>query len=571
MNTLRIVSNCTVLGAVGLAALIGCGSAATSETEQDGNTVESTLSPLSGHNDRRFDWWRGERARRQTELDAYVASNRADFDALRRNPAGNVGVPVILFRLLPELFPEIWGAPAANFADSFSKIGLAADPFEPSRLLPLGLGFSGANPPIATPAGEVRVNVVQVTCSSCHTGRVEVASGKILPLIGAPNTQFQFYRYRALLAASANHPGLTADRFVGAIRAKSAGWLYNDPAMATQEALETAIFLANPDAVLTAFKAGVNAGGARVRATLLATTYAVPNAPNLSGPNPGSMDAMAGFASLVVDPAKFASVAEMAAVLPPAPASVDFQPLWRGADRGGHKWGNDVANPYFANAFAAFGMIGSPTAVDMATVGASTRFGERLPPTPYPFDVDFPSARRGQNIFAKKCVSCHAPGETKVFTPEESGTDPNRAKVLTPYTVAGLRMAARVACNDPVTCSDHGNPVADEAILRITGGIAAVPLAGIWARAPYLHNGSVPTLRALLTGDRPAKFFRGNVAYDPKDVGFASDAPQTPSSAEYDTTKAGNSNTGHIGSNFGGPFNQTPHELDDLLEFLKTL
>ena len=59
---------------------------------------------------------------------------------------------------------------------------------------------------------------------------------------------------------------------------------------------------------------------------------------------------------------------------------------------------------------------------------------------------------------------------------------------------------------------------------RKTDGYANQPLDGIWARAPYLHNGSVPTLRDLLDPpeQRPAVFYRGNDVFDQVNVGFVS-------------------------------------------------
>ena len=53
-----------------------------------------------------------------------------------------------------------------------------------------------------------------------------------------------------------------------------------------------------------------------------------------------------------------------------------------------------------------------------------------------------------------------------------------------------------------------------------------MPLDGIWLRAPYLHNGSVPTLRALMFPDaRPAVFYRGYDVYDWENVGFVASGP----------------------------------------------
>jgi len=57
-----------------------------------------------------------------------------------------------------------------------------------------------------------------------------------------------------------------------------------------------------------------------------------------------------------------------------------------------------------------------------------------------------------------------------------------------------------------------------------TEGYSSMPLDGVWLRAPYLHNGSVPTLRDLLMPpqDRPTIFYRGYDVYDYEDLGFVS-------------------------------------------------
>jgi hypothetical protein len=93
----------------------------------------------------------------------------------------------------------------------------------------------------------------------------------------------------------------------------------------------------------------------------------------------------------------------------------------------------------------------------------------------------------------------------------------------------------------------------------------ARPLNGIWASAPYLHNGSVPTLYDLLrpATARPKQFSVGRWTYDPKRVGYVSDGPLP---WVHDTTLTGNHNSGH---EYG-----TALPEDDrlaLLEYLKTL
>ena len=94
----------------------------------------------------------------------------------------------------------------------------------------------------------------------------------------------------------------------------------------------------------------------------------------------------------------------------------------------------------------------------------------------------------------------------------------------------------------------------------------ARPLNGIWATAPFLHNGSVPNLRALLDApaDRPQSFSLGGWEYDPARVGYA--PYNGPGRFIYDTTKLGNSNAGHT---WGTGLSDA--DKDALVEYLKTL
>ena len=107
---------------------------------------------------------------------------------------------------------------------------------------------------------------------------------------------------------------------------------------------------------------------------------------------------------------------------------------------------------------------------------------------------------------------------------------------------------------------DPENPLASLMVYK------ARPHNGVWASAPYLHNGSVPNLYALLTPfkDRPKKFYIGSTELDPKHVGFKTDKHE--GAFEFDTTLVGNANSGHT---YG-----TDLREDDrwaLIEYLKSL
>ncbi len=119
-------------------------------------------------------------------------------------------------------------------------------------------------------------------------------------------------------------------------------------------------------------------------------------------------------------------------------------------------------------------------------------------------------------------------------------------------------------------------------------GYAARPLEGIWATAPFLHNGSVPNLYELLlpSEQRSKSFFVGSRKFDPKRVGFTTES--SPGAFEFNVTAAGqaipgNSNVGHEGHGAGqdegytetfenGSWREfTEAERYALVEFMKSL
>ncbi len=95
-------------------------------------------------------------------------------------------------------------------------------------------------------------------------------------------------------------------------------------------------------------------------------------------------------------------------------------------------------------------------------------------------------------------------------------------------------------------------------------------LHGIWATAPYLHNGSVPNLWELLMPpkQRKSSFMVGSRLFDPKNVGYATD--QSPFRSGTFTTDPANANgNGNGGHEYGTGL--TPDERWAIIEFLKTL
>lgn len=97
----------------------------------------------------------------------------------------------------------------------------------------------------------------------------------------------------------------------------------------------------------------------------------------------------------------------------------------------------------------------------------------------------------------------------------------------------------------------------------------ARPLDGIWATAPYLHNGSVPNLLELLlpAARRSSRFKVGTRDYDPQVVGYSTRDDAPGNSFTYDTSLTGNSNAGHE----YGVGKLTDAERQALLHYLKSL
>ncbi|WP_150526658.1 hypothetical protein [Roseibium sediminis] len=189
-------------------------------------------------------------------------------------------------------------------------------------------------------------------------------------------------------------------------------------------------------------------------------------------------------------------------------------------------------------------------------------------PQGFPGPINLTKARLGHATYERDCASCHGSYDWTNQRPELSlfpnwlgdvGTDPLRAQSFTKQLA------------DAVASTPYGKIVS----AKPTGQYAAPPLSGIWASAPYLHNGSVPSLWQLLTpSDRLEIFKIGGHALDFSKVGLRhtenGDYPEAyaPFSEPvwYETHRSGQSNGGH---NQG--INLKADDKLDLIEFLKLL
>ena len=173
-------------------------------------------------------------------------------------------------------------------------------------------------------------------------------------------------------------------------------------------------------------------------------------------------------------------------------------------------------------------------------------------------------ADRGAGIYRQHCSSCHG----------KSGQDFSGPYVghVTPIDVVGTDSDHYKSYTYELSAGQNtlyaGTPYRFTHF-RKTAGYANAPLDGIWLRAPYLHNGSVPTLRDLLNPPerRPAVFYRGYDVLDPVNVGFVSNVPEENGRKyfRYDTREPTNRNTGHLWG-----VNLPPADKDAIVEYMKT-
>ncbi|SEF07372.1 Cytochrome c [Rhizobiales bacterium GAS188] len=192
------------------------------------------------------------------------------------------------------------------------------------------------------------------------------------------------------------------------------------------------------------------------------------------------------------------------------------------------------------------GLFGSATP-DAAKIESEAKaFGDYLVkarPAPFPGTVTDATLTSGKAAFDQECASCHAEsgaGVGRLMPVAEVGTDPDYAD----------RWAA-ASGNKPAYTVSH--------------------LDGIWLRGPYLHNGSVPSLRDLLlpAAQRPKQFYRGNDVLDAKNGGFFSRVGDHDAERRgnlFDTTLKGNGNQGH---EYGTSL--PDDQKDDLIAYLETL
>lgn len=247
----------------------------------------------------------------------------------------------------------------------------------------------------------------------------------------------------------------------------------------------------------------------------------------------------------------------------PQPYSpIKFGLVWNVDKRTWVHWDGNTKSPIARNLLASLGlgtpMQGKRGDLIFADVKRQTDLSEKISPPKYPFNIDNDAAKRGESLFANNCNSCHGGPESdrRLFAVADIGTDPHRAEMFTQKLADGFnKFLGELESNGYQPPKEYG--------VRSTGKYWAATLSGVWARSPYLHNGSVRTMRDLLTspGERTKTFHRGSRVFDEKEMGYTDEGAYV-----LDTAGSGNSNSGH---DYGTKL--SVNEKHDLIEYLKTL
>jgi mono/diheme cytochrome c family protein len=446
---------------------------------------------------------------------------RAEPDTVFADPAeqfkyGAIGlgqasrIPLYVWEVLPDVCQDLLPRSSSGSAApvGWASLGLL---YEPAHELPVGFskrvtGYTSVEP----------------NCALCHTGSYRAASTAPQQLIlGGPAHELDLQAFQWFLYDCASRPQFTPEALLAAIRARHAlGWF------------EAAVYRY---AILPFTKSGL---------AQQQQGYAWQKSRPPQGR--GRTDTFNPTKITVFHQPDDGTI-----------GTVDLPAIWNQRAREGmwlHWDGNN--NTITERNYAAAMAIGAtPYSVIDANFSRVTSYVLALPPPPYPFAVDKTLAERGLKVFGDHCASCHAFGSAKVGTVTpigEIGTDRHRLDSFTTQLVAAFHSIAE----GPFVFNAY----------RKTDGYANLPIDGTWARAPYLHNGSVPTLWDLLQPPeaRPATFWRGGRDYDQMQLGFIT-PPNAPGATLFDTSLPGNAATGHTyGTTLGS------EDKKALIEYLKT-
>lgn len=421
------------------------------------------------------------------------------------------GIPYELWVVLPQVFPDL--LPRAP-GKGYERFGFM---YEPGHVTPIGTTYR-----------EKPIGLVGLNCAVCHMGSYrDSPSSPRQMVLGMPSNRMRLWDYIQFLRKAAADKRFNADTILAAIDRRFPGrFSFFDRQFWRHIIIPQA-------------KDGLRKASRDFSWLDARPPY-----------GPGRVDTF--------NPLKERAHFDMAA--DHTVGTVDFPSIWDQRDhRGLHlHWDGNNTSLLERNLSATRAVGATDDSVDIYQLDRLAKWLLDLRPPAYPrARIDSSLASRGETIYNQQCAACHDIGGARVgqVTPiSQIGTDPNRLNSFTPALAAELNTVGK------------GKPWHFHHF-RKTHGYANLLLDGLWLRAPYLHNGSVPNLRALLfPAERPTVFYTGYDVYDWKNVGFVTSGPAARREGwRYDTRVRGNGNQGHL---YGTKL--TAAQKLAVIEYLKT-
>jgi hypothetical protein len=490
------------------------------------------------------------------------------------------------------------------FLDNIERYGLIPDAKSPENPygLPVGISFA--------PSKISGIQMIGLNCSACHVGQLQY-EGHAVRIDGGPNMALinSFIADLAIETQRTMSSPVRLSRFWRRVRDVRAARKASDPPAASVMPMwKRALQMLTQERGLLQ---------ARV-----AVLHAIPTLQKSLGISTkegyGRLDAFG-----IGRDELFGSIGANSL---PADAPVSFPHIWGLKVTGWLQWGantNSVMERNIGQALgvgAVFDPVTFRSSVRVDNLHRLEQFAYRLKAPDWPDflpPIDAAKAARGQAAFTKYCAGCHETWKTdgqmrdyKLFALSEVGTDPMTALNyerlvqeadgrVRPFPYAAMDLIKRVKAEayrerglDAKTIDEWEErsvragkrwdptfraPLLDAAKWSDTKGrkvYRSKTLVGIWATAPYLHNGSVPTIYDLLkpAAERPVTFPVGTREYDPVKLGYQTD-PASMKMAPgaqpftFDTRILGNWNTGHEWSFYPELTDEIRY---DIIEFLKT-
>lgn len=449
------------------------------------------------------------------------------------------GLPYWIWKVIPELFPENFPGPGGYAAFGFL--------YEPGKDLPVGVSRRVSE----------GLDRVWLNCAVCHTGTIrEAPDAEPKVYLGMPANNFRLYEFIQFIRGVSLDNRLNPEQVMAKIDAMGANLDFVDRLLYRYLVVD------------------------RVRDSLFGLRKQLDFLDRQHDWGPGRVDTF--------NPYKAAQFNFPMDKLPQEEliGPADYPSIWNQGPREGMYLHWDGNNPSVEerNKSASLGAGVTPITLDRERLGRIEKWLIDFKAPPYPKPVDAKRSEEGRKLYDEYCAACHGTAaegkfdfETKQYAYKY---DFDRQK----YPYLGTVDPIEHVKTDPGRLNSYSEALSANQNTLYTGfpwrfksfrkthGYANMPLDGIWARSPYLHNGSVPTLRDLLepSAKRPKVFYRGYDVFDWTKVGFIADVAEEKGHAffRYDTAVEGNSNAGHEGPDYGTHLSDA--QKDAIVEFMKS-